>query len=149
MDRGTKISKSILSNRRMCFSNKQIKSHVLWSLKRFNLSIKLTDSPYSDCESSQHESILTLLLTLCNNSNARFSGLRHKCSNTFKKRQFETACRRKYFGRHTSSRECVSMGAAGAQAHRSLGHHLLHPHKSCRGVSLLVQDTIELCFQYV
>ena len=24
-------------------------------------------------------------------------------------------------------RECVSMGAAGAQTRRSLGHHLLHP----------------------
>ena len=24
-------------------------------------------------------------------------------------------------------RECVSMGAAGARTHRSLGHHLLHP----------------------
>ena len=24
-------------------------------------------------------------------------------------------------------RECVSTGAAGAQTHRSLGHHLLHP----------------------
>ena len=28
---------------------------------------------------------------------------------------------------HTMYRECVSMGAAGAQTHRSLGHHLLHP----------------------
>ena len=25
------------------------------------------------------------------------------------------------------AKECVSMGAAGAQTRRSLGHHLLHP----------------------